>query len=574
MNVIEFKNVNYQRKSKDSEDSICLTNVNFVIKKGEFVFLKGKSGTGKTTIIDLIEGIKQPDSGEIKVFGRIPDELPVKFITGVLLPDGSFSFKNTPLKRINDFVESHYPKNMGKIASILDKLDLKNSTNKDNKVLSQGERKRFYLGIAQAGEPELLILDEATEKLDKDDSEEDSRRKLLKNQLDQDMIQQGKTVLFVCHDSDAETFFKPTRIFLLEKSEGEYITRFKEIKESEEQLKTKDSDLSKIKETRENEQLLPETKDLEVSLVKEEKITEKLLDETIESKLNYVKELGISHWISLLFQHIKFNILQTFKAEPKYFWYILVYSCLWAIFFSLASNTGEGGDFSNLYTITVAYSFYLSLSATKNTGNAITDDLQDSIWKRLLKILPLPPIIYLSGKVISSLFVNFLLSLGMLGTTLICNLIFSSISHLESMGLAWQTIPSVSLGLSLGTIPFLCLGLGFGYLCEKSNIVEGVAFIFSFIITFPLFSRPILEIIGNILKVEEEKLGLATLIADNIAAHSPMYHYIQLILYFGKAPEYDQHLLLHFGWLIWFTFISLLFALWTYQRTAQKEAKL
>ena len=71
MNVIEFKNVNYSRKGMNYP----LKNIEFTVKQGDIVHLQGSIGQGKSTIIDFILGIREPDSGEISIFGEQSTDL-------------------------------------------------------------------------------------------------------------------------------------------------------------------------------------------------------------------------------------------------------------------------------------------------------------------------------------------------------------------------------------------------------------------------------------------------------------------------------------------------------------------
>jgi ABC-2 type transport system ATP-binding protein len=513
MNVIELKNVTYAR----SRMKHPLQDIQLTVKQGEIVHLRGENGAGKSTLVDLILGIREPDSGEVKVFGSPPGELKSRFLTGVVPQKLRSPIKNAQLGMLIDLIESHHPGAQGRVTSILKDFDFNPS--KDKKELAGGEERLLFNAVAQAGSPELLIVDEPTTFLDTEDKEgtEDeegkiSRRTRFRNQL-KNFVDKGNTVLLVCHDADAQAFFQPTRTLLLENG--------------------------RLSGSAENEESSADR---------------------FDSSLIDFQKVGISHWINLLLKHVRFNILQTLQTDQKYIWLTFISCFLWAICISLASKMGSSEDSSNLYTIASAYSFYLAMTAANNTGNIIAEERQNEILTRLLKILPLPPIVYLSAKVLASLVITSLLVLTMLGTTLIFSVLSPSI------------FPSLSMGLILGSIPYLFLGLALGYLLEKPKSIQIGALIFSLALAIPIAARPILNVIETLLAIPG-KLNLAALVGDNIAAHSPIYHYIQLMLFLGKAPEYDQYLWLHLIWLAWFTFLSLIIALWAYWSTFKKEAK-
>ncbi|MEL6442144.1 MAG: ATP-binding cassette domain-containing protein [Cyanobacteria bacterium J06621_8] len=509
MNVIELKNVNYKRQSKDR--TFSLEDITFSVREGELVHLDGDIGAGKSTLIDLILGIREPDNGSIQVFGSDPGELKSRFLTAAMPQKLGSLIKNVHLGQLIDLIESHYPKAQDRVASVLEEFDL-NLSRYSNK-LSGGQERLLFFALVQAGSPQLLILDEPTIYLDTRDKEDKiAKRTTLRNHL-KNFVDQGNTVLLVSHDPDAQAFFQPTRTLMLENGQ---LSGFNE--------------------------------------------NEKSFTDKLDSGLINSIEIGRFHWVYLLFKHVKFNLLQTLQTDQKYLWLTFIASFLWAICISLAAKMGSSESSSSLYTIANAYSFYLAMTAANSTGNIVAEERQNEVLSRLIKTLPLPPIIYLSAKVIASWLITSLLILTMLFTTLICNVLSPSI------------FPSLSGGLILGIIPYLFIGVALGYLFNKPKSIQIAALMCSLTLTVPIFARPLFKVLEGVFEIPG-KFNLAALIGDNIAAHSPIYHYIQLILYLGKSPEYDQYFWLHLFWLIWFTLISIFIALWVYWRASKMEAK-
>ena len=68
MNIIELENV-----SKSYGNKLILNQINLIVQPGELIILQGDIGSGKTTLINLILGLKNPDGGTIEVFGNSPD---------------------------------------------------------------------------------------------------------------------------------------------------------------------------------------------------------------------------------------------------------------------------------------------------------------------------------------------------------------------------------------------------------------------------------------------------------------------------------------------------------------------
>lgn len=160
MNVIELKNVTYTRSGMKHP----LQDIQLTVKQGEIVHLRSEIGAGKSTLVDFILGLREPDSGEVKVFGSHTNELKSRFLTGVVPQKLRSPIKNAQLGMLIDLIESHYPGAQGRVTSLLKDFDFNPS--RDKKELAGGEERLFFIALAQAGSPKLLILDEPTTFLD------------------------------------------------------------------------------------------------------------------------------------------------------------------------------------------------------------------------------------------------------------------------------------------------------------------------------------------------------------------------------------------------------------------------
>lgn len=182
--------------------------LNFTIKKGEKILIIGDSGTGKTTLLDIIIGLKKPLNGNIFVDGK-------KFYTSSewmknisLVPQQSFLYNDT-IKFNVTFQEDERKideKLYNQSLSIagLDKVFINNNYNNDtvinlnNPNFSGGQKQRISLARAIYKNPSILILDEATNSLDQE-SENIIAEKLLKIK---DM-----TVIMVSHNRNFQNKF-------------------------------------------------------------------------------------------------------------------------------------------------------------------------------------------------------------------------------------------------------------------------------------------------------------------------------------------------------------------------------
>ncbi|MEY8847535.1 cell division ATP-binding protein FtsE [Psychroserpens sp. XS_ASV72] len=184
-------------------DSMVLSDVNIEMKKGDFVYLIGKTGSGKSSFMKTLYGDLQLTEGE----GHIVDydlktlkekdipflrrKLGIVFQDFKLLPDRTvngnleFVLKATGWKDKTEITE--------RIATVLDKVGMKTKGFKFPHELSGGEQQRIAIARALLNEPELILADEPTGNLDPQTSIEvmEVLRGINKN---------GRTILMATHD--------------------------------------------------------------------------------------------------------------------------------------------------------------------------------------------------------------------------------------------------------------------------------------------------------------------------------------------------------------------------------------
>jgi ABC-type nitrate/sulfonate/bicarbonate transport system ATPase subunit len=171
-----------------------LKKVNLVLERGSSYALIGKSGLGKSTLLNLIAGFLKTDSGSIKVNGKFIEE-PRRETSFLFQELGLFPWQTVeetvamPLKLKGE------NKNINeKVNNILSEMKLENHKDKYPIGLSGGERQRVALARTLIGEPDLLLMDEPTSALDAMTKEE-IQEIIFRQQ------QKGKvTLLFVTHD--------------------------------------------------------------------------------------------------------------------------------------------------------------------------------------------------------------------------------------------------------------------------------------------------------------------------------------------------------------------------------------
>jgi ABC-type multidrug transport system fused ATPase/permease subunit len=170
---IELRDVNfrYPLKSRDT-----LKDISLLVEPGQFVGIVGLSGSGKSTLTDLILGMLKPNSGQVRISGKVPSEAintwpgaiayvpqEVNIVSGTIKDNVCLGYD---AKSFNDWeIES-----LLKQVQLSDLLELPDGIHSDTgergSKLSGGQRQRIGIARALFTKPRLLILDEATSALD------------------------------------------------------------------------------------------------------------------------------------------------------------------------------------------------------------------------------------------------------------------------------------------------------------------------------------------------------------------------------------------------------------------------
>lgn len=197
---LELKNITFKYPSRDKK---IINNISFSIKKCEIVGIKGKSGIGKTTLVDLIIGFLKPDEGTVKINDEPLDKFKKLWQSKIayipqqtLLTDDSIK-KNIALgkedKEINNLKLIAALKKAN-LSNFIDSLShgLETVIGEKGVKLSGGQKQRIALARAFYYDREIFILDEVTNSLDKKTETE------ILNQIE--LLKKDKTVIIISHD--------------------------------------------------------------------------------------------------------------------------------------------------------------------------------------------------------------------------------------------------------------------------------------------------------------------------------------------------------------------------------------
>ena len=147
-------------------DVHAVDGVSFEVRPGEIFGLLGPNGAGKTTTVEILEGLREPDSGEVRVLGLdvAKDADALKPRIGVSLQTAALYPKLTVTELI-DLFRSFYPKSRP-TAELIEALGLTERSKAQSKDLSGGQRQRLAVALSLVNDPELVFLDEPTTGLD------------------------------------------------------------------------------------------------------------------------------------------------------------------------------------------------------------------------------------------------------------------------------------------------------------------------------------------------------------------------------------------------------------------------
>ncbi len=161
MNTIEVSSLKKAYGQLQAVDGIS-----FTVKDGQVFSLLGPNGAGKTTTIEILEGLREQDSGEVKVLGMDPWKQGYELHKKIgVIPQG-FKFVDyaTPKEAINYYAALFGVK--ADADAILKKVILEDSANVYFSRLSGGQKQKVGLALALVNDPQLVFLDEPTTGLD------------------------------------------------------------------------------------------------------------------------------------------------------------------------------------------------------------------------------------------------------------------------------------------------------------------------------------------------------------------------------------------------------------------------
>ncbi|MCK1794967.1 ABC transporter ATP-binding protein [Streptomyces sp. XM4193] len=170
----------------------AVRGIDLNVRRGELFALLGTNGAGKTSTVELLEGLEKPTAGQIRVLGHDPyrERSRVRPRTGTMLQEGGFPSELTVAETARMW--AGLTSGARPTGEVLELVGLAHRRDVRVKLLSGGERRRLDLGLAVMGRPEVLFLDEPTTGMDAEGRADTWK-------LVRELKEQGTTVLLTTH---------------------------------------------------------------------------------------------------------------------------------------------------------------------------------------------------------------------------------------------------------------------------------------------------------------------------------------------------------------------------------------
>ena len=197
--VIEVKNL---VKKYDGRDPI-LDGISFSVEENEFVTIYGKSGCGKTTLLNILGGLDRPTSGEVEIRGTDIVGLGEDELARIRLKEIGFVFQDYNLMtdltvRENVALPLKFSRKRGggRIDELLRRFEIQEIADVTANKISGGEAQRTAIARALMNEPRIILADEPTGNLDSENT-----RKVIET-LCSVIKDFGTTVVLATHDKE------------------------------------------------------------------------------------------------------------------------------------------------------------------------------------------------------------------------------------------------------------------------------------------------------------------------------------------------------------------------------------
>ncbi|MBE0513360.1 ABC transporter ATP-binding protein [Sulfurimonas sp.] len=201
--MIKLKDVVKEYTANNADTVTALKKISLEIKEGEFVVLRGASGSGKSTVLSLIAALSKPTSGEVEVDGDKISKLADNFASEYRRHNIGFVFQKynliSTLSVKENIILPLVPMNLSqkeieeRLLRVLKMFHIEHKANQLVKNLSGGEQQRVAIARANINNPKIILADEPTANLDE-------KLSLHLIEMLKELKAEGKTIVVATHD--------------------------------------------------------------------------------------------------------------------------------------------------------------------------------------------------------------------------------------------------------------------------------------------------------------------------------------------------------------------------------------
>ncbi|MHC1730165.1 MAG: ABC transporter ATP-binding protein [Syntrophobacteraceae bacterium] len=159
--------VEVENLTKRYGNLMAVDNISFSVRQGEVFAFLGPNGAGKTTTVEIVNTIRRPTSGKVRVLGMDVTKGKRDIVPRIgVLPQGFSSFDRITVRETVQYYSRLFSRGNADIDRLIDLVNLKEKAKEQYKKLSGGLKQRLGIAIALVNDPELVFLDEPTTGLD------------------------------------------------------------------------------------------------------------------------------------------------------------------------------------------------------------------------------------------------------------------------------------------------------------------------------------------------------------------------------------------------------------------------
>jgi len=188
--------IQVEKLTKRYGDLLAVNDISFTVRKGEVFAFLGPNGSGKTTTVEIIETIRTPTSGRVRLLDMDVTKQKHKIVLRIgVLPQGFNSFDRITVRETIQYYSRLFCGRNTDIDGLIELANLKDKSKEQFKNLSGGVKQRLGIAIALVNDPEVVFLDEPTTGIDPR-----ARREVWEVLLG--LKKKGKTVFLTTHYMD------------------------------------------------------------------------------------------------------------------------------------------------------------------------------------------------------------------------------------------------------------------------------------------------------------------------------------------------------------------------------------